>query len=232
MCVCRGRFCGLCAAEGEHQQLYWWRRQDLLLLHGAKPGADCLSEPDQSVQSCSSLQGQRQELIQPPLTIIILMVSLGWQSSHNRFQVPARTWKKQLAVIWSASLIQSEWKVNGFRETFRYRCCFSAEWTSSWASLIMVSSLTVVLSVPLLPGKLQVHQPAPPIATTLPLFIAILPSSSSSSSFFLSTHFTCDQHLRCRQHAQQPFLEVCPLFPAPFLVAHAQWCNYTASCCP
>lgn len=59
MCVYRCRFCGLGAAEGEHQQLYRWWWQDLLLLHGTEPGADCLPKPDQSVKGCPNLQGQR-----------------------------------------------------------------------------------------------------------------------------------------------------------------------------
>ena len=60
VCVRRGRFRGLRAAEGEHQQLDRWLWQDLLLLHGEEPGADRLPEPDQSVQGGPSLQGQRE----------------------------------------------------------------------------------------------------------------------------------------------------------------------------
>lgn len=119
----------------------------------------------------------------------------------------------------------TEWSVNGFRETFCSRLfslsCHSPLTVISVlnepaSSLILVSSLqsslTAIPSVPLLPGKLQVHQPPPPMANLLPLFIAISPSSTPPppALFSLAPHFTCDQHPRSRQHAQQPFLEVSP----------------------
>lgn len=208
LCVYRGRFCGLCAAEGEYQQLYRWRWQDLLLLHGEEPGADRLPEPDQSVQDCPSLQGQREDLTKTLLTIIMLIVPLGFGKLHHTCAVlrlqghrkKRLKWGRRKVVIWSTKMVDyltpyvtdTEGNVNGFRETFPSQflslsCLsprnFRSEWTSSWVSLILVSSMTVVHSVLLLPGKLHVHHPTSPMANALPLFIAILPSTAPPPLF-------------------------------------------------
>ena len=80
VCVHRGRFCGLGAAEGEHQQLCWRRRQDLLLLHREEPGADRLPEPDQGVPGRPGLQGQSAGLGAARAAIITLAISVGTQN--------------------------------------------------------------------------------------------------------------------------------------------------------
>lgn len=73
----------------------------------------------------------------------------------------------------------------------------------------------------LLSGKLQVHQPPPPMATPL---LSLLPSFPIPLLlllllFSLSPHFSCDQHPRSRQHAQHFFLCVVSF-------SHLWWCNY------
>lgn len=127
-------------------------------------------------------------------------------------------------IIWCfMSQIKIETILDGFMETFwprfltelPFSSCgnFSAEWTSSWASLILVSSLTggsfcatVARQTTSPPTSTSNGKPSPSLYCHL------------HSSSFLSPHFTCDQHLRSRQHAQQPFLEVSP----PLFLSHCR----------
>lgn len=167
VCVHRGKFRGICAAEGEHQQFYRWWWQDLLLLHWEKPGADCLPEPDQGVQGRQSVQGQKDQLTQTLLSIIALMLSLGLKRLYKCLQGHRKKGLKQERVKVTN---HSKWKmvgllngfcqlhrmnVNGFQRTFLFlnelprssRCNINAKSASSWSSLITVSSLTEVLSL-------------------------------------------------------------------------------------
>lgn len=189
--------------------------------------------PTQARPRCPGLpESARSERQLNPLvalvSIIVLVLSLGLKAIYSACKVMERKgWNKggeKLPIIrsikWWAYLMRyvsyTEWHVNGFRRTFcilfpselplSCQHDIRSKSTSNRASLITVSSLSEVLFVPLLPGKVQVNKLPPPIANPLPHFI-VISSSFTPPPFLLlpifpvSPHFVCCQHSQSRQHA-------------------------------